>query len=170
MENHRCYPPKKDIQMKNVNATISIDRAGRLYDCTLWVSGMAAEEIKHYVPMPPEYEVVDAQAWANLKNMQNVQLAWVYREKLTIAHEYSDLRIRTLMDSGRGQTAVFDDLVGERIAAIRKEMGRKLATDGGNEMQEISLTPAEIERLIHKIDATVIDDPQPKFALFGGKG
>lgn len=151
----------------NVNATISVERVGRFYNCKLWVGGSAAEEIQRFVPVPSEREVADAQMWANLKNMQHVHLAWVYRDKLTIAREHSDLRIATLMGSGRGQTAVFDDLVGDRIAALRKSMGRKLAEYGGEEFQELSLSPAEIERLIDKIDVTVIDDPRPEFALFG---
>lgn len=85
--------------------------------------------------------------------------------------------IKTMTSTGRGQTAMFDKLVGPEIATARLELGRKINRDsntgirvGGRSVIDIHLSEEDVMELAVRVQTCADDEPEPTFFVYGEEG
>jgi hypothetical protein len=76
--------------------------------------------------------------------------------------------IKTMPSTGRGQTAMFDKLVGEKIAAERKNLtsARSTVRVSANQSIDVYLTQEDVEDIVARVQTCVDDEDGPTFFVY----
>ncbi len=149
--------------------TLTVVRGNRMYVAELLINGRAAREIAKVIPRPTDEELYRAQAHAQKCGIVPSTLVWIYRNQIEVCQYNGQIFIKTILGSGRGQTAALDTLVGDRISRLRKDLGREVR--GGNygeKCKSLHLHHADIERIITMLDAEVIEQGSSVAFLYQG--
>lgn len=118
------------------------------YEARLSLTGTCAREIASIIP-----DGDDTQSKYWIPN-GDTNYGWLVHEHVLVTGDAaSGIEIKTVAGTGKGQTKIFDLLVGERLSKLRRDLRSTAVENGGDAEQEVSLTYNEVQQMLELLSA-----------------